>query len=76
MQKIETIDLFHYDSDKSYKGRQYAYDPVVQKSTDKTVFIFDDIQDNTHFKDFIEQEKCEFKMFEFGRKYIGIIGNL
>ena len=76
IKKIQTVDIFHYDSDKSYKGRRSAYEMIIKKCHDKTVFIFDDIQDNAHFKDFVEHKKCAFKVFEFNNKYVGLIGDL
>lgn len=72
-EQINTIDLFHYDSDKSYSGRKYAIKLLTPKMDKNTVIIFDDIQDNTHFKDHIEQYQRKFKIFEFNGKYIGLI---
>ena len=36
--------------------------------------IFDDIQDNLHFKNFIEKTKKEYFVLEFKGKYLGITG--
>ena len=36
--------------------------------------IFDDIQDNLHFKDLIEQSNEDYCIIEFKGKYLGIIG--
>ena len=40
----------------------------------QTIIIFDDIQNNLHFKDFVEENKKEFHVFEFDGKFTGIIG--
>ena len=39
-----------------------------------TIVIFDDIQDNLHFKDFVESNKKNFNVFEYQGKYIGVTG--
>ena len=70
----KTIDLFHYDSDKSYSGRVNALKILKSKLSSKTIIIFDDIQNNLHFKDFVEENKKEFQVFEFDGKFTGITG--
>ena len=68
------IDLFHYDSDKCYSGRNKVFKKLFYKFNSKTVVIFDDIQDNLHFKDLIEQSNEDYCIIEFKGKYLGIIG--
>ena len=68
------IDIFHYDSDKSYSGRSNALKILNSKINSKTIIIFDDIQNNLHFKNFVEKNKREFCVLEFEGKFIGIIG--
>ena len=70
----KNIDLFHYDSDKSYSGRANALKVLSSKMTSKAIIIFDDIQNNLHFKDFVEENKKDFYVFEFDGKYTGITG--
>ena len=72
--KNKTIDLLHYDSDKSYSGRVNALKTLDSKIDSKTIIIFDDIQNNLHFKDFVEKNRKDFSVYEFEGKYIGIIG--
>jgi len=72
LQKADRIDLFHYDSDKSYDGRTYALDIIKPKLTPESVIIFDDIQDNSHFKDFVESAGVPYRIFEFEGKYLGL----
>ena len=69
-----TIDLLHYDSDKSYSGRVNALKILNSKINSKTIIIFDDIQNNFHFKDFVEKIGKDFCVYEFKGKYIGVIG--
>ena len=69
-----SIDIFHYDSDKSYSGRSNALKILNSKINSKTIIIFDDIQNNLHFKNFVEKNKKEFCVLEFEGKFIGIIG--
>ena len=70
----KNIDLFHYDSDKSYSGRVNALKIISSNINSKTIIIFDDIQNNLHFKDYVETNKKEFFVIEFEGKFIGIIG--
>lgn len=71
--EVKSVDLFHYDSDKSYKGRKFAMDLMQSKFHDNTIVLFDDIQDNAHFKNHVETQNVPFRIFEFGGKYIGFI---
>ncbi len=68
------IDLFHYDSDKSYLGRDRALKILSSKLNSKTIIIFDDIQNNLHFKDYVIDHKKKFHVLEFQGKYVGIVG--
>lgn len=73
--KIKTpVKLFHYDSDKSVEGRNFAYKLVAPKLSDDAIVIFDDIQDNLHFRDFVNAHNAPYKIFEFEGKYIGLTG--
>lgn len=75
--QAKEIDIFHYDSDKSYSGRQYALSAISNSLSDRGVIIMDDIQDNSYFYDFVEDNKPEsWLVFEFQNKYIGMIGKL
>jgi predicted O-methyltransferase YrrM len=72
LSKVDHIDLFHYDSDKSYAGRAYALEAVKAKLAPQAAIVFDDIQDNPHFKDFVEKDSLPFRVFEFKGKYLGL----
>jgi len=50
--KLKKIDICHYDSDKSYRGRMWAYPKLWQSLKPGGIFISDDIGDNFAFRDF------------------------
>lgn len=50
-----SIDLCHYDSDKSYAGRMWAYPKLWDKLCKGGIFISDDVNDDLAFRDFANQ---------------------
>ena len=67
------IDICHYDSDKSWWGRHYAY-PILWKSLKSNgLFISDDIQDNLYFSKFVSDKLSSFAVIKFKKKYVGLI---
>ncbi len=66
------IDLFHYDSDKTYEGRAYAWTKLAPLLAPGALVIFDDIQDNTHFRDLVAELKAPFRVFRSSGKWIGM----
>jgi predicted O-methyltransferase YrrM len=72
---IEKFDLIHYDSDKTYKGRDLLLSEFNNYLTKDTIIIFDDIQDNYHFYDLVINKKVkDWGVFSFENKYLGVIG--
>lgn len=72
-----SVDLFHYDSDKSYTGRRYAMDLIAPRMSEHGVILMDDIQDNSFFHDYVaERDPAQWRVFEFQGKYVGMIGDL
>lgn len=72
---IEKFDLIHYDSDKTYKGRNLLLCEFNNYLTKNTIIIFDDIQDNYHFYDWVRNKKVnDWRVFSFENKYLGVIG--
>ena len=67
------IDLCHYDSDKSWWGRHYAYHILWKSLSSKGLFISDDIQDNLYFSEFVKNKLLNFAVVEFEGKFIGLI---
>jgi predicted O-methyltransferase YrrM len=67
------IELCHYDSDKSYRGRQYGYRLLWEALVPGGVFISDDIQDNMAFAEFVDLHKLSFAVTESDGKFVGIV---
>jgi predicted O-methyltransferase YrrM len=67
------IDLFHYDSDKTYSGRSETFGRVLPRMSPKGVVLVDDIQDNFHFRDITSGSTIESRIFEFEGKYCGLL---
>lgn len=77
VKEAKHVDIFHYDSDKSYSGREFAISEISPVLTERAVIIMDDIQDNSYFLDYIENyNPHSWRVFNFHNKYVGIIGNL
>lgn len=75
--QVDKVDVFHYDSDKSYRGRQFAMSLIVPRLAAGGVILMDDIQDNSFFHDYIRQQSVpHWRVFEYHGKYIGMIGEL
>ncbi len=65
-------DVIHYDSDKSYEGRTWAYREMYQHLRKGGVFISDDIGDNAAFQDFCTHNTISPTVVEFEGKYVGV----
>lgn len=73
--KSNYIDFFHYDSDKSFSGRKFAFELIKKKLSSNSIVIFDDIGDNLYFKNLVENEKLKYKIFNFKNGFVGLIFN-
>ncbi|MEM6630813.1 MAG: class I SAM-dependent methyltransferase [Bacteroidota bacterium] len=73
LKMVPYLDLCHYDSDKSYYGRRWAYPKLWEALKTGGIFISDDIQDNWAFKEFCEDVNRKPQIVEFDTKYVGII---
>lgn len=67
------IDFCHYDSDKSYTGRNWATPILWTALKEGGLFISDDINDNIAFKHFCESVNRTPVIIEHLDKYVGII---
>lgn len=67
-----SFDVVHYDSDKSYNGRFWAYNELYRQLRKGGVFISDDIGDNSAYQDFCEKNSIETTVVEYEGKYIGV----
>ncbi|MFV0207704.1 class I SAM-dependent methyltransferase [Empedobacter falsenii] len=68
-----TFDFIHYDSDKAYKGRMWAYNTIWPKVKAKGVFMSDDISDNSAFMDFCIKKNLKPIIVSFDDKFAGLI---
>ncbi len=77
LKTVKNIDIFSYDSDKTYSGRSKTFKKVSEFLNENSVIIIDDIQDNSFFYDYIKENNISnWKVFKFKNKYLGIIGKL
>ena len=77
LSQVTQVDIFHYDSDKSYSGREFAMSMIESKLAAKGIIIMDDIQDNSFFHDLVIVNRFpEWHIFRFEDKYVGLIGSL
>lgn len=67
------IDLCHYDSDKSYWGRAYAFPLLWEALRSGGLFISDDIQDNMFFAEFAQSKKVAFAITKSDGKFVGLM---
>ena len=67
-----SFDVVHYDSDKSYEGRTWAYQELYRYLRKGGVFISDDIGDNSAFQDFCDFEDVKPTIVEFEGKFVGV----
>ena len=67
------LDLVHYDSDKSYYGRKWSQDLIWKHIKKGGLFISDDVEDNSAFREFVEENKLDFIILKFEGKYVGVI---
>lgn len=71
--KSDSFDVVHYDSDKTYDGRMWAYNLLWNRLRKGGVFMSDDIGDNAAFKDYCEKNNHSPYIVEFDGKYAGVI---
>ena len=77
MAEVESIDLFHYDSDKSYSGRRRALRLIEPKCKPHTLIVMDDLQDGSFFHDYVREGRTsEFTVLRFQGKFVGVIGRV
>lgn len=67
------IDFAHYDSDKSWWGREFAYPLIWNSLNQGGLLVSDDIEDNLYFKHFSSRTDAITVVLKFHNKYIGIM---
>jgi predicted O-methyltransferase YrrM len=73
LKELGQIDLCHYDSDKSYDGRMWAYPILWAALRPGGIFISDDISDNLAFRDFCVSRGLSPTIISFDSKYAGVL---
>src|SRR5262249_43805840 len=73
LQKVGSIDLCHYDSDKSYAGRRFAYPRLWRALRPGGYFISDDIGDNVAFHEFADEVAVQPTVVCTHEKFVGVI---
>lgn len=73
LRRINQLSIAHYDSDKTYHGRMWAYPRLWDKLEPQGVFISDDINDNFAFRDFCKQIDRTPLVVKKDGKHIGIL---
>lgn len=68
-----SFDFMHYDSDKSYNGRMWAYLILWDKLRKGGVLMSDDVGDNAAFMDYCIQNNLQPVIVGFDGKYAGFI---
>lgn len=71
--KQDQFDFIHYDSDKAYNGRMWAYNILWSKISKDGILMSDDIADNSAFMDFCNLLKIKPVIVNFDDKYAGIL---
>jgi predicted O-methyltransferase YrrM len=67
------LDLCHYDSDKTYEGRMWAYPLLWKALRPEGMFLSDDLADNFAFRDFADSIGVEPIIISYGKDYVGVI---
>lgn len=71
--ELDTVDLVHYDSDKSYRGRMWAYPILWEMLNTNGLLISDDINDNLAFQHFAYKTGKKALVIQYLDKFIGIL---
>lgn len=72
--EADVVDLFHYDSDKTYWGRSFAMSLVEPRLADGAVVLMDDIQDNLFFRDWTRAHDRGALVLGTGSYFVGATG--
>lgn len=73
IKKIGIIDMCHYDSDKNYYGRMWAYPRLWNSLRAEGFFISDDIGDNLAFCDFANEVKMDPIVVKTKDNFVGVL---
>jgi predicted O-methyltransferase YrrM len=74
LREAGAIDLFHYDSDKTYSGRSQAVEIVEPSLAPGAFVVMDDIQDNLFFRDWTRDRGRAAVVLGTGSYFVGATG--
>lgn len=69
----QNFDFIHYDSDKAYNGRMWAYKELWPRVRENGILMSDDISDNAAFMEFCLNNNLKPMIISFDDKYAGLI---
>ena len=70
LNRVETVDLFHYDSDKSVSAKEHVVGMVLERMTSDGLIIIDDIDRDAFFRKFSACRPTDSIVF----RNVGVIG--
>ena len=73
LHSCHTVDMGHYDSDKSYGGRMFGYRTIWDALRAGGILVSDDIEDNCAFKTFAEDVGRSPMVLKRDGKYQGLL---
>lgn len=75
LREAGSLDLAHYDSDKTYSGRRWAYERLWSRLRSGGILMSDDVGDNMGFHDFAAEVGVDPLVVQdsSGDKYQGLI---
>lgn len=73
LDRVDRVDLFHYDSDKSYQGRRMAVERVRPYLDPGGVLVMDDISDDAFFRDLVTGEELAYDVLPFEGRFVGVV---
>jgi predicted O-methyltransferase YrrM len=71
--RVQPLDICHYDSDKSYEGRMWAYPRIWASLREGGILISDDIGDNLAFHDFAQRMALQPIVAVYENRYCGVL---
>jgi predicted O-methyltransferase YrrM len=74
LRDVDRVDLFHYDSDKTYAGRRHAMSVIEPRLAADAVVAMDDIQDNLFFADWVREGGRASAVLGEGSYFVGATG--
>jgi len=76
-ERVDDIDIFHYDSDKSYSGRRFAMSYIAPKMNEDGIVVMGDLHDNSFFHDHVTTRKTPpWRVVDHKGGFVGIVGNV